>query len=131
MNSRMFLHHRDAALEPQCASLTASVQSCMLDRKHRPYVFLKVDDMKFLRFAARPRGTQASFESMRVIPEQAKFVWNFSLAKENSGVALRYFAARKVEVMHREYFLVKDFLNACNFTASFFEKLEELPSIPR
>lgn len=42
----------DADLEAQCFSFSAYLQSNMIDRKHRAYVFLEVEDMKFLWFAA-------------------------------------------------------------------------------
>lgn len=38
-------------------------------------------------------------ETIRIISELAKSVWDFSLAKVDIGVALGYSAAREVDVM--------------------------------
>lgn len=45
VNSWMSFLLRDAALELQCVSLSVHLQSCMIDRKHRAFVFLEVEDV--------------------------------------------------------------------------------------
>lgn len=89
-----------------------------------------VDDVTFLKFSAWLRGTRAALSTIRAIPKLVDSVWDFSLAKLDSGVALGYFVAREAEVMHRGYCKLKDFAYACDFPASFFERLEEPSPIP-
>lgn len=61
----------------------------MVGRKHRVFVFLKVNDVNLLRFAAWLAETRAALKTMCPIPEPVKPVCNFSLAKVDSGIALR------------------------------------------
>lgn len=42
--------------------------------------------------------------------------------KRDSGATLEYFSAREVEVMHRGFCILIYFADACDFSASFFEK---------
>lgn len=58
---------------------------------------------------------------MHAIPLLVDSKRDFSLTKENSGVALPYFAANVTENLHQGYCILKDIAEACDFPVSFFE----------
>lgn len=71
--------------------------ACMIDKRHRAYVFLKMDGVKFLRFAAWLRQKDAAIVQSGAILEKLKLVWDSSLARMDSGVAVGDFDAREKE----------------------------------
>lgn len=96
----MPLHIWDTPLKSQCACLSAYFQSCMVDRKHRAYVVLEFDDVKFLRLMHGLEGLELRFEFMGPILEPVQSGRDFSLAMDDSGVALWKFNGWKTETMH-------------------------------
>lgn len=76
-------------------------------------MFLNIDEVKFLRDAARLRGTEAAPVRMNVVPGSVESDWDLTGARMDSCVAGGYFAARGMEVKNPGFSVLEGFAEAC------------------
>lgn len=109
-------------MKSQCGTVSAYLEACTIDKRHLAYVFLSINDKKFLNFAAWLRETLApALVQMHGILASVESAWDLNLARLDSTVTIGYFAARKAEVRLREYSVLEEFVDVCDFLTFLLE----------
>lgn len=115
----------------QSATISAHFQACLNDMRRRAYVFLNIDNLSILSFAAWLCESRAALVQVGSSLELVESMWDFNLEDVDSGVAAGFFAACETEVKHRGYLGLKGFADACNFQTLFYEEFEDSRSCLR
>lgn len=100
MNSKMPFSLGDPAVASKSITVSAFLKACMLDKRHRLYVFVNTDEVRVLRDTAWLCWTPAALVQMNEVLAPVKSEWNFSFARVDTFLAVGYFAV-ETKVKHR------------------------------